>query len=621
MGVVRPSHARASPDSYDRASFPELEYLRSLLPAETLAWAASRAASLNTGADRVLIAQRIIEERAYLQRLSVRSGIGLTDLAGAEIASPDADLRLAAQSGMLWVRIDGRALLVVTLRGKRAREIVRMASEKPREIGHLRLTTEQALQDFLLYRTGGIIGPAIADLHARHPALSAAPVRRHWLHRAARKTGLLALGLVMLAATLAFPAATGNLLALVFLAAIGLRLAASLCAVETPLARRIQDADLPDYSVIVALYREERSVPQLLDALLAFDYPREKLDIILVVETDDLATRAAIARARPPACVRIVVAPNQGPRTKPKALNVALPFARGAYIAVFDAEDRPDADQLRIALAAFRRGDDNLACVQARLAIHNSGKSFFTRMFAAEYAGQFDITMPGYDRFGLPWPLGGTSNHFDAAKLRVAGAWDPFNVTEDADLGLRFARFRYATATIDSTTWEESPITYSAWLHQRTRWMKGWMQTWAVHMRHPRRYWRRTGWPGMVSRDLIIGGALLAALAYPVSLVLIAAKMLADCFIADGSNFIGTLFSPLHIASFVGGLAVSILIQARGLAFRDNLHHAWVLIFTPLYWLCLSAAAWRALFQLRSDPYKWEKTEHGVEEDDVAPSP
>ena len=585
--------------------------MKTLLPADALAAAAQRADELKTGADRVLIAQGLIGDETYLNRFSMRSGIRLADFAGAVIDLADADVRLAARSGMLRMRIEGRPVLVVCLRDDRARMLMRIAMTAPRDIGHLRLASERAFADVLLHRTRGIIGHAVEGLRESHPALSAAPDRRPRFRLEMRRIGIGAGIIAALVLAAACPLAAGNTMALIFLAGICLRLVASLLPVARTVTPRMAEADLPVYSVIVALYREAPSVRQLLGAMTALDYPREKLDIILVIEADDSETFEAIARERPPPCVRVIVAPNEGPRTKPKALNVALPFARGKYVAVYDAEDRPDPDQLRLALAAFHAGRDDLACVQARLAIENSGDSAITRIFAAEYAGQFDIVMPGYDRLGLPWPLGGTSNHFHADRLREACAWDPFNVTEDADLGLRFARFRYRTATIDSTTWEEAPLRVMPWLRQRTRWMKGWMQTWWVHARHPRRYWRRTGWRGLIARDLIIGGALLAALAYPV-LVLVAALMLGEYLVTGEIAQAARFVSKLHGASILGGLGVAILIQLRGLACRGRLKDGWVLALTPVYWGLLSWAAWRALLQLRSDPYIWEKTEHGV---------
>ena len=216
------------------------------------------------------------------------------------------------------------------------------------------------------------------------------------------------------------------------------------------------------------------------------NYPLEKLDIKLVLEPNDHETQQALARLQLGPPFEIVIAPNYGPRTKPKALNAALPFVRGKFVAVFDAEDRPERDQLRMALEAFTEADESLACVQARLTIDNTADSWLTRIFTAEYAGLFDVFLPGLASWRLPLPLGGSSNHFRTDVLRRIGAWDPYNVTEDADLGMRLARFGYRTEVINSTTYEEAPGRVGPWLRQRTRWFKGWMQTWLVHMRSPR---------------------------------------------------------------------------------------------------------------------------------------
>ena len=235
------------------------------------------------------------------------------------------------------------------------------------------------------------------------------------------------------------------------------------------------DDELPMYSVIAALHREAAVVDQLLSAIERLDYPAEKLDVIVAVEADDHGTRAAItARKHRIPIVVVPVAP-AALRTKPKALNVALPFARGVFTVIYDAEDRPERNQLRRALQAFRSAGNDLACVQARLCT-DTKMTWLSRYFSAEYAGHFDIFLPRLAALGLPLPLGGSSNHFRTATLREVGGWDPHNVTEDADLGMRFARFGYRSGVIDSTTYEEAPTRIGAWLGQRTRWFKGWMR-------------------------------------------------------------------------------------------------------------------------------------------------
>jgi glycosyltransferase XagB len=212
----------------------------------------------------------------------------------------------------------------------------------------------------------------------------------------------------------------------------------------------------------------------------------------------------------------------------------------------------------------------------------------------------------------MPLPLGGSSNHFRTAILREVGGWDAWNVTEDADLGFRLARFGYRSVTFDSTTKEEAPIRFKAWLGQRSRWMKGWMQTWGVHMREPWQLWRQAGPRGFLALNIIVGGNVLTALAYPVLVIELAAHLLTNINGSTSGLFFTGSLAPLHIGAITAGFASSVLIALMGLARRGRLRSGWVLALTPLSWGCLSIAAWRALVQLWRDPYRWEKTEHGL---------
>jgi glycosyltransferase XagB len=249
------------------------------------------------------------------------------------------------------------------------------------------------------------------------------------------------------------------------------------------------EAEEPIYTIIAPLRGEARVVDQLLTAIERLNYPAEKLDVIIAAEADDHDTRAAITARKHRIPITVIPVPSSKPDTKPKALNVALPFARGTYTVIYDAEDRPERNQLLVALKAFRSADNDLACVQARLCT-DTQTSLLARYFTAEYAGHFDLLLPKLAALGLPLPLGGSSNHFRTEALRKVGGWDPYNVTEDADLGMRLARFGYRSSTIVSTTYEEAPADCRRWLGQRTRWLKGWMQTWLVHMREPRQLFR-----------------------------------------------------------------------------------------------------------------------------------
>ncbi len=233
---------------------------------------------------------------------------------------------------------------------------------------------------------------------------------------------------------------------------------------------------MPIYTLIVPLYREARVALQLARAIDRLDYPRAKLDVIFVVEQDDRATARALARNGPRTPHQILIAPDGAPRTKPRAMNIAAPFARGALLAVFDAEDLPEPRQLRRAAALFARLPARVACLQASLCIDSCAHNWLTAHFALDYAALFDVFNKGLGAMGLPIFLGGTSNHFRIEALREVGLWDAYNVTEDADLGLRLARAGYIVKTFDSQTFEEAPLTFKDLLDQRTRWLKGWMR-------------------------------------------------------------------------------------------------------------------------------------------------
>ncbi len=375
---------------------------------------------------------------------------------------------------------------------------------------------------------------------------------------------------------------------------------------------RSQDHLLPVYSVLVPLYGEAGEVPGLLDGLLKLDWPHERLEIKLVCEGDDTETVDAVKSCLatvPPGLADLVTVPPHHPRTKPKALNFALPLCSGEFVVVYDAEDRPDPLQLREAFARFYTSDLELGCLQAPLSIHNSGRGFLPMMFAAEYASLFDGILPFLARHNAPLPLGGTSNHFRRIVLETVGAWDAYNVTEDADLGLRLARHGYRIGMLRHPTYEEAPVRFDIWLGQRTRWFKGWYQTWLVHMRQPIRMMRELGVRGTIVFHIMITGMIVSALIHPFLLYFILIKFYAAFSL--GWSFL--VFDPLFffdVATIsLGYLAmarlawVTLPVRKLGLV-RGGL---WGL---PLYWLFISVAAWRALWQLFTDPHAWEKTHH-----------
>jgi cellulose synthase/poly-beta-1,6-N-acetylglucosamine synthase-like glycosyltransferase len=411
---------------------------------------------------------------------------------------------------------------------------------------------------------------------------------------------LLAIGLSF-AGPLSIPA--GVLVSSIFWLGIGFRACCTCVKPETERLHWQPDETLPIYTVVVALYQEAAAVGGLIQALSQIDYPPEKLDIKFVIEPDDPDTLRALEAHRRSLPFEILVAPKGGPRTKPKALNAALLFARGAYTAIFDAEDRPDPLQLRRALAEFRRRGPEVACVQAALTIDNTDDSWLAALFTAEYAAQFDVVLPALSRLGLPLPLGGSSNHFRTSILREVGGWDPYNVTEDADLGLRLARFGYRSVTMSSSTYEEAPSELRGWLKQRTRWFKGWMQTWLVHLRHPVALYRDLGLARFLAAQLTISTSIGSALLHPLAF----AGVLMLAALGQAAPSVALLFVASAVAGYIGSAVVALV----GLRRRGLIRYGWRLLLMPLHWILLSVAAWRAIVQLIHDPYRWEKTAHG----------
>ncbi|MEA2981223.1 MAG: glycosyltransferase XagB [Alphaproteobacteria bacterium] len=456
---------------------PEIDCVRHLLPPSLVAIAELHAAEAGVGADRVLITWGLVSEETYVAELATSLGMVFEPLFNTlreHCPLSDDGLIEAANTGMLPLSDRNDVKIVVAPRLVDSRRLVAVATSGTEMARRIRVTSTARLHDFVARHSAHEIERrAVDDLRTQFPELSAG-VRR------SRRMLVLAYGALAALTAFAVPGATSMVveavLGAIFLAWTGLRLLGLLS--ERFLRRQsytFSDRWLPTYSIVIALYREAAAVPDLVTALRAFKYPLEKLDIKFVLEPDDHETREAVASLQLGPPFEVIVAPEHGPRTKPKALNAALPFVRGMFVAVFDAEDRPEPDQLRLALDAFVANDDRLACVQARLTIDNTADSWLTRVFTAEYAGLFDVFLPGLAAWRLPLPLGGSSNHFRTSVLREIGAWDPYNVTEDADLGMRLARFGYRTAVIPSTTYEEAPALFRPWLRQRTRWFKGWM--------------------------------------------------------------------------------------------------------------------------------------------------
>lgn len=373
---------------------------------------------------------------------------------------------------------------------------------------------------------------------------------------------------------------------------VGLAVAAAGAKPRVPVAAPA-DEDLPSYTVLIPAYHEEEVIGETVRCVADLDYPKDKLEILVLVERRDEATIRAIRAVDPPGHVRIVLLPPGLPQTKPRSCNLGLLLARGDLLVIFDAEDRPERGQLRTVAGHFAAADDRLACVQAKLNFYNARRNILTRLFSVEYSFWFDAMLVGMDRMRLPIPLGGTSNHLRTDVLRRVGGWDAWNVTEDADLGIRLASAGYRVEIGDSTTWEECPDRPWGWIKQRTRWLKGYLLTLLVHTRRPIPALRRFGVLGMTFLIAIVGGTPAAFMLWPLAALL----GLADDPVAGLA------------AAVMAGSALTLSAAMMVSAFRRRL--PWpVAILVPFYWLLHAFAGWRGLVQLIRAPYTWEKTSH-----------
>jgi glycosyltransferase XagB len=454
---------------------------------------------------------------------------------------------------------------------------------------------------------------AANGLKRRHPELSAGTPFATWqLFSIPVLIGTAAGGLIVMPATTL--AVLGGAVAIPFLFVVGLRLLSLLIAMRLPpLYRqvpRLADAELPRYTVMVPLFREAEILADTVEALLRLDYPSGKLDVLIILESIDQETQAALRTLPLPPHMRAIIVPDQEPRTKPKALNYALRLSQGDYVVVYDAEDDPDPDQLRRAVAAFRRGGPGLMCMQGRLAMDNPEPGWIARQFMLEYAALFDAMLPALARLGLPVPLGGTSNHFPRRVLEDLGGWDAWNVTEDADLGIRIARRGGRVEVLDSTTYEVAPEELGIWIKQRTRWLKGFMQTWLVHMRRPGRLWSELGPLGFLGFNAFLGGIVLSALINPIFLGLLVYEAVTGNLMALPDTLLGVTVMTLALFNFAGGYAGGIGIAGLAASRRGMAGLLPRLALMPLYWVLISVAAYRAALQLVTNPYLWEKTPH-----------
>lgn len=385
----------------------------------------------------------------------------------------------------------------------------------------------------------------------------------------------------------------------------------------------IDERALPIYTILVPMYKESNVIRELINNLEKLDYPKFKLDIRLLIEEDDVEALELLSSMNLPNYYTCIVVPHSKPKTKPKACNYGLIHARGEYVVIYDAEDRPEPDQLKKVYEAFTRSPESCCCIQAKLNYFNSEQNLLTRWFTQEYSMWFDLLLPGLMQLDIPIPLGGTSNHFKTEILKKLNAWDPYNVTEDADLGIRLYGEGFTTGIVDSRTWEEANSRTGNWIRQRSRWIKGYMLTWLVHMRFPFRLWRQIGTRGMIGLQVIVLATPLLPLINPFLWLLIILWYLTH------NQFIPKMFpGPIYYIAAVELIIGNFLFVFSNVVgvykIIDELHakNDYTLSFrlikyallTPIYWVLMSVAAYKAAWQLIFKPFYWEKTDHGLAE-------
>jgi len=375
-------------------------------------------------------------------------------------------------------------------------------------------------------------------------------------------------------------------------------------------AEAVLQGELPTYTVLVPMRAEPEVAEQLLQALEDLRYPRNLLDVRILLEEDDQVTRDALLDCSPPSYVTIVTVPEGSPKTKPRALNYGVVGSKGELLTIYDAEDRPDPLQLVRAVSAFEAADPDVACLQARLSFYNPDQNLLTRWFTIEYGMWFALLLPGLVRLGAPLPLGGTSLHIRRWVIDEVGRWDAFNVTEDADLGVRLARFGYRTLVLDSVTNEEANSDFVNWIRQRSRWYKGYLQTWFVHMRHPRELYTELGGAGFLGFNLFVAGTPFLTVLNPFVWALSLLWFVAE------PQFIPSLFPGwvfvMALTCWVIGNAAFIYASIVTVSVTGHPNLLVAALLTPIYWVIMSVAAAKAFWQLVTAPSFWEKTVHGL---------
>lgn len=381
---------------------------------------------------------------------------------------------------------------------------------------------------------------------------------------------------------------------------------------RAPVSQLIADDQLPVYSVFVPLLRETRIVEQTVAAMQALDYPKAKLDIKFILEAEDEATRKSLDDLRLPSHMEVIVVPKLNPQTRHRALSYVLPFARGEFLAIYDAEDVPAPDQLRRMASTFALAPKTVACLQAQLSFYNRNENWLTRQAALENAFEFRVLFPRLAKFGAPLLFAGPSSHYRLALLRQVGGFDPHSVARDSGLSLRLARFGYRTVLIPTVTREEACPKFRDWMVQRIRWIRGALQTAILNSRSPFRMWRDLGARNFLLTQLLLSVSLVAALAHPLFLLWVATSVVLLLWDLPAPGRLWLFLQSLYVLVALLAYLVAVAAAIRAALLMGRGAWATTILTLPAYWLLVSVASWLAVLQYFSRTTRWAKTTHGV---------
>ncbi|RBI87217.1 glycosyl transferase [Rhodosalinus halophilus] len=562
---------------------------------------------------RICVAEGLITEAQLRRALALQFGVPAIDL-GQDPPDPALtgalDPVYCLTHGLLPWRVEDGTTVIATSAPERFDD--RLA-ELPEHLAPVRMAVASAAD----------VQAAVARLHG--PALARraeqrvpdAESCRHWSQPTPERRAvtlailLSALGCLLLVPGLFF-GALFLWAALTLALATGMKAVAFAARIAAPRRPGPTPPKLPDrppvISILVPLLDEGEILPALIARLRRLDYPRASLDVVLILEEKDRKTRAALAQLTLPPWIRVVEVPDGVPRTKPRAMNYALDFCRGEIVGIYDAEDAPEPDQLIRVAARFAEAPPDVACLQGVLDYYNPHSTWIARCFTIEYASWFRVVLPGLARLGLVIPLGGTTLFFRRDALERLGGWDAHNVTEDCDLGIRLARHGYRTEMIDIVTQEEANNRLLPWIRQRSRWLKGFMLTYAVHMRRPRALFRQLGPRKFWGVQLLLLTATTQFLLAP----------LLWSFWAVPLGIPHPLEGPLGRDTLIWAGTAFLLTEALAVAIavvavRSTAHRGlvpWVPTM-HLYFPIGALASYKAAYELVSAPFYWDKTAHG----------